>query len=70
MTFCLQTRPWANMDFHVVNTSSLLKLLMKTIYPFLSSRLKQHVSRTCNYYILLFYFVIIGISQPESVLQT
>jgi hypothetical protein len=59
MNFCLQLRPWAHMDFHVVNTSPLINVLMRIIFPFLSSKLKQHVSTTCNYYISLSWHVML-----------
>ncbi|XP_033610246.1 clavesin-2-like [Cryptotermes secundus] len=38
-----EMRPWASMDVHLVNTSSLINVLMRIVFPFLSAKMKQHI---------------------------
>lgn len=38
-----EMRPWVSMDIHVVNTSSLINVVMRIVFPFLSSKFKQHI---------------------------
>jgi hypothetical protein len=42
-------RPWKHMDIHVVKTSRLLNVLIALVFPFLGSKLKQHVRTLRNY---------------------
>jgi hypothetical protein len=46
---CFQMRPLKHIEIHVVNTSHLLDKLISIVKPLLSSRIKQHVRKMCNY---------------------